>query len=205
MVASLVGAWKQTGASALLAAASVAALYGFVRLFDLARPKPAEAAEPQRIVFELEAETEAAEPQRIDFEPVTETVLPAIQDVVVPFEVPVQPLTAGNSIEEEDAEPAAPKSKSGRRTKAPRKSISRRASAPGAVKVAELVPPEAAEVTEFVPAEEAEVTGFASQEELDAAEFPPPEETAPPHIAPLFEPEPFARMPRRAFGRRGRI
>ena len=37
---------------------------------------------------------------------------------------------------------------------------------------------------------------FASVPELEAAH---------PHIAPLFEPEPFARMPRPAFGRRGRI
>ena len=62
-VASFVGAWKQTGASALLVAATVAGLYGFVRLFDLARPEPANAEEPQRIEFEPEAE----QPQRIEF------------------------------------------------------------------------------------------------------------------------------------------
>jgi hypothetical protein len=37
---------------------------------------------------------------------------------------------------------------------------------------------------------------FASISELEATH---------PHIAPLFEPEPFARMPRPAFGRRGRL
>ena len=55
MVASCVGAWQQTGASALLAAASVAGLYGFVHLFDLARSGPVEAAAPQRIDFGPEA------------------------------------------------------------------------------------------------------------------------------------------------------
>lgn len=55
MVASFVGAWQQTGASALLAAASVAGLYGFVHLFDLARGDPVEAAAPQRIDFESKA------------------------------------------------------------------------------------------------------------------------------------------------------
>jgi hypothetical protein len=55
MVASFVGAWQQTGASALLAAASVAGLYGLVHLFDLARSEPVEAAVPQRIDFEPEA------------------------------------------------------------------------------------------------------------------------------------------------------
>ena len=54
MVASFVGAWQQTGASALLAAASVAGLYGFVHLFDLARREPVEAEAPQRIAFEPE-------------------------------------------------------------------------------------------------------------------------------------------------------
>jgi hypothetical protein len=55
MVASFVGAWQQTGASALLAAASIAGLYGFVHLFDLARRDSVEAEAPQRIAFEPEA------------------------------------------------------------------------------------------------------------------------------------------------------
>jgi hypothetical protein len=55
IVASCVGAWQQTGASALLAAAAVAGLYGFVHLFDLVRGEPVEAPVPQRIDFEAEA------------------------------------------------------------------------------------------------------------------------------------------------------
>lgn len=208
LVASCVGAWRQTGASALLVAAAIAGLYGFIHLFDLVRPKPTEAIEPQRIAFEPEAET-ATETKLPTFSnvvvPFEVIEQPAVQDVVVPFEVSDQPLAASVSIEEADAEPVAHKAKSSRRAKAPRKGNNRRASAPEDVKVAELASPEAAEVAEFLPPEEAEVAEFASQEELEAAEFPPPEETAPPHIAPLFEPEPFARMPRRAFGRRGQI
>lgn len=43
--ASCAGAWMQTGASALLAAAAVAGLYGLVLLFDLRGPKAAVAAD----------------------------------------------------------------------------------------------------------------------------------------------------------------
>jgi len=42
--ASCAGAWMQTDASALLAAAAVAALYGLVHVFDLRGPKAALAA-----------------------------------------------------------------------------------------------------------------------------------------------------------------
>jgi hypothetical protein len=49
--ASFVGAWMQTGASALLAAAFVALLYGFIHLFDMAGRRSAVVAEPQRILF----------------------------------------------------------------------------------------------------------------------------------------------------------
>ena len=44
--ASCVVAWMQTYASAFLPAAAVAALYGLVHAFDLARPKPRLAADP---------------------------------------------------------------------------------------------------------------------------------------------------------------
>ena len=170
IVASCVGAWKQTGASTLLAAAFVAGLYGFVHLFDLARRDPADVEEPQRIDFEVEAEDDRADHQT----------------AVVPFAVD-EPTSEGKIEEAEIVElPAL-------RAKAPRKG-SRRAKTPKEAKVTELAPP----VEDDAP-------GFASQKELEADEFPPPEETAHPHIAPLFEPEPFARMSRRAFGRRGRI
>ena len=77
-------------------------------------------------------------------------------------------------------------------------------SSPKAQKVTERVS-EAGAVAESTLPEEAEVPGLELPEELESAEFPPFEETTSTHIAPLFEPEPFARMPRRAFGRRGQL
>lgn len=50
--ASLAGAWVQTGASALLAGAGAAALYGLVHAFDLKRRAPAMAEEPQAVEVE---------------------------------------------------------------------------------------------------------------------------------------------------------
>ena len=44
----------QTGASALLAAAAIATLYGLVHFFDLFRREPSVAVEAQRIAFEPE-------------------------------------------------------------------------------------------------------------------------------------------------------
>ena len=58
VVASCAGAWMQTGASALLGAASAALFYALVRLFDMRQSRPA--AEPQRIDFEPEAEVKPA-------------------------------------------------------------------------------------------------------------------------------------------------
>jgi hypothetical protein len=71
VVASLVGAWRQTHASALLVAAVAAALYGMVHLFDLDRRDPAEATEPQRI----------------DFEPEADVDVPALKTVEIPLAV----------------------------------------------------------------------------------------------------------------------
>jgi hypothetical protein len=58
--ASLVGAWMQTGASALLPAAIVALLYGLVHLFDMAGRESRTVAQPQRIPFAPEEAGEEA-------------------------------------------------------------------------------------------------------------------------------------------------
>ncbi|MFL6788502.1 MAG: hypothetical protein ACJ8FC_07570 [Sphingomicrobium sp.] len=79
IVASCVGAWQQTDASALLAAASVAGLHGFVHLFDLARGDPVEARAPQRIEFE--EESVAAVPAKA---PPVITAVEAIDDMAAP-------------------------------------------------------------------------------------------------------------------------
>ena len=152
--ASLAGAWVQTGASALLAAAGVTALYGLVRLLDVRRPQQAVADAPL-----------VSAPEQVDSSSLIEA--------------------------SEAVEAAVPQPKAARKAKAPRKTGGRRASAPKVAAVTEIAPPEAAEVTEFAPPEEAEV-----------AIFSPTEEVAHSHIAPLFEAEPFVRMPRPAFGRK---
>ena len=54
--ASWVGAWLQTYASAMLAAAAIAALYGLVHAFDMIRRKPASVA-----AAPIEAAPEAAD------------------------------------------------------------------------------------------------------------------------------------------------
>src|SRR5262245_27708823 len=134
IVASGVGAWKQTGATALLAAAAVVGLYGFVRLFDLVRRDPVEAIEPQRIEFEPEPEVE----------------LPIVKDVVVPMVVaaPVAELT-------ELAEPEAPPAAKARRAKGPKKAGGRKTGAAKEAKVADVAP-SAAAVLEFASPDEAE-------------------------------------------------
>jgi hypothetical protein len=184
MSASLAGAWQQTHATALLGAAGIAALYGLVHLFDLRRPKSVVAVEPQRVAFAPEA-----------------------ADIVVPIVAAEEPESAEHHVEQAAvAEPAAPRSGGGRRTGGSRKSSAKRTKTPKVETTDELVP--AGETAVPWPmAEEPEVEP-AIEPSLTVEEefaFLPEDEAARSHIEPLFEPEPFARMPRRAFGRRGRI
>ena len=156
--ASCVAAWMQTYASALLAAAGVAALYGVVHAFDLVR------RDPHAVVDQPQGE--------------------GAKDPVFDFSA-TQPVAASQQPEsavaiEELAEPVALKASRRPRAKAPRKSNARRAAAPDEAKVTELAPPP----------------------EVEAPWPTPPEEVAHLHIEPLFEPEPFVRMPRQAFGRK---
>lgn len=176
--ASFVGAWMQTGASALLPAAGVAALYGLVHLFDLRRRFPVDAVEPQRIEFDSE---EQGEPLMGLASGKQDPVAPSVDDEPELAECPEQM---------ESVEPAAPRERKSSRAKAPRKGVSRQASSPEKAKVAELAPPEV-NVTELAPSGEAEVLVPMVSEEA-----------AHPHFEPLFEPDPFVRMPRRAFGRK---
>lgn len=167
IVASCMGAWIQTGASALIGVAAAAGLYGLVHLFDMRWSKPAEAVEPQRIDFEPEAKVELA----------------VTHEVIVPFaSVELEPAIEEFVATAAPAELEAPRAKESRSTKAARKGGARRT---GGAKAARL--PEAA------PVEEADTVAPATNEEPHT------------HVAPLFEPEPFVRMPRQAFGRRGQI
>jgi hypothetical protein len=163
----------------LLLAASVAGLYGFVRLLDLSRIK-----------------TKAVEPQRIDFEAQT-------SEVVVPMVLVEEQPTADPVVEEAEVVELPPsRTGSGRRSGSSRKNSGRRAKTPKAAKASE---PDQVEVVQapWPMAEEPELADPTSDEE-DLV-FPVDEESAQPHIQPLFEPEPFVRMPRQGFGRRGRL
>src|SRR5687767_12239429 len=131
----------------------------------------------------------AVEPQRVDFEP-------EVSEIILPMAAGEQMADAPVAEEAAMVEPAPSRAGAGRRSGS-RKGNGRRTKTQKAPKVTELAPADEAEVPwpmaeEAVPAEDGEL---ASLPELEAAH---------PHIAPLFEPEPFARMPRPAFGRRGR-
>jgi hypothetical protein len=164
IAASCYGAWAQTGASALLPAAAVAALYGLLHLFDLRQPRPARFVEPHRMALDDQPRSER----------------PADAGSEQAAVVAEEPDAAGPALEAEPAKPKKPRASKPRRTKTMRKG-GRRADD-------ESVP-----VTANAPAEP----------EQDAAPSPPAfDEPAPSNIEPLFEPEPFVRMPRPAFGRK---
>lgn len=177
VAASLAGAWMQTGASALLGAAGAATLYALVRLAEVRQPKPAEAAEPQRIDFEPEA-----------------------SDAVTPV-VTVEEVAVESAEEIESTTPAPSRSGAGRRTGS-RKSSGRRAKAPKEPKAVPAARAAEADVP-WPMAEDPPVAEAAVPEEELA--FAPDENSSQPHLAPLFEPDPFVRMQRPAFGRRGRL
>jgi hypothetical protein len=184
IAASCGGAWMQTGASALLAAAAVATLYGLVHFFDLFRRNPAVAVEPQRIEFEPAVEVEPVPPRQEFSAPLVAVEPQLVVDNVVEEVRPAE--------EAEFIEPAPLPAKAGRRAKAPRKSGSRRAGAPKEPNVAELVPVAEPQVDVAAPLEMAEV-----------AEPGPVEEPFHTSVAPLFEPEPYVRQQQRAtFGRK---
>jgi len=169
--ASCGGAWLQTGASALLAAASVTTLYGLVRFFDLFRREPALAAEPQRIDFTVDGEADLstvklAEPPESKAREMVEAL--ALDPRLTDFgEAPVA-----------HAEPKAAQVDESPRRKTTRKG-GRRAAKPKAAEPEAQVEPRAE---------------VAHVEEITHV-----------HVAPLFEPDPFVRMPRQGFGRRGQI
>jgi hypothetical protein len=190
MSASLAGAWIQTHATALLGAAGIAAFYAVVHVFDLRQPKAAKTVEPQRVEFDL---------------PTADIVVPMVA-------VEAEPVTDSVVEEVEPEESAEARISGGRRSGGSRKGAGRRAKAPKAAEVVDLAPAEEPEapwpVTDKPDAQELADLG-EEQEFTDLADeefsFPPDVEPSQSHIAPLFEPEPYARTQRRAFGRRGRL
>ncbi len=177
--ASCGGAWLQTGASALLAAASVTTLYGLVRFFDLFRREPVQAVEAQRIDFASDGEADlstmkhAAAPELTVKELVDGLALdPRLTDFGETNVAAIAPI----AVPTEELAPA----------KAPRKSRSLSGGSQQKVKaVADPLPFAEAPVEDHEPVFVEEVTHT--------------------HVAPLFEPDPFHRLPRQGFGRRGRL
>lgn len=203
---SCVGAWQQTGASALLVAAAVAALHGLVHAFDMRRPKPAVAAA-----------SETAE-----LATVPETVIPAIQPIVAPTPPPEAKATLSDRVGERDTveAPAARPSRA-RRAKAASKGGGRAArttkakvsdvvappeltlSEPApAENVIEIAAPAEAKAAQPTPIDETPVTSLTPPEKTQPAVPQRPDEASPVPLRPLFEPEPFLRQQRAAFGRK---
>lgn len=183
IAASCGGAWMQTGASALLAAASIATLYSLVHFFDLFRRNP----------------TVEAEPQRIEFEPPAPAESPAVRQEVRASPAGIEPrLVVDNMVEDAQpvelvpiAEEMAPPAKSNRRAKAPRKGTVRAKASKSAKEV------------EILPAAETDIEMPARPDVAEVVEPKLQEETFHPPVAPLFEPEPFVRQQQRAmFGRK---
>lgn len=140
--ASCVGAWMQTGASAMLPAAFVAALYGLVHAFDMVRRGPAVATS---------AETaESLADQQGDLLQYLETSEPEPEIF--------EEAEAATALEE--SEPDAPSE----------------------------------------PEDELENPAVTQEEGLAEQGSDEPEYTP---VVPLFEPEPFVRKKRAAFGRKG--
>ena len=191
--ASSAGAWLQTGATALLPAAGVAALYGLVHAFDMRRRKP----------------TIAAVSQVTEVASASENAVPAIQPTFAPPATPEQQVTTGKGAEEgEKTEPEATPSRP-RRAKTAPKGARQRSSARAAEKVTELAPVDEVKIAEPSQAEEPKITEVAKPEEANVAELTAlneaprrPEESSPVPIRPLFEPEPFVRLQRAGFGRK---
>jgi hypothetical protein len=133
----------------------------------------------------------SVEPQRIDFTTDEPEAL-ALDDAGVLTATADQPVETGRDTEQLEPVMAAGPSEAGsRRTKAPRKSGGRRTKAAKGPNVAELASLDEAE------------TASIHQEAVEDDSPIAHEMVAHPHIEALFEPEPFARMPRRAFGRKG--
>jgi len=179
--ASCVVAWMQTYATAMLPAAAIAALYGLVHAFDMARGSPA-ASEP----------VAAAEPVSDHFD----TVKPAFV-AAAPPEFVEAPVTAV-------AEPSPKRSRKSSKPKAVRVMPEVEPEA------TEFVSEPQPEIAMVAAEPEPEIAPVAEEPELpelppelrivesasDEAPYVP--------ATPLFEAEPFVRQQRAAFGRKAR-
>lgn len=215
IAASCGGAWMQTGATALLAAAGIATLYALVHFFDLFRREPSVAVKPQRTEFEPEAVVET--PVRQSVSALQARIDEQLTAYRVVEEAPAAELTVPH--EAQSVEQAAPQPIESKPAKAPRKASSRRASAPKKPKATtEPAPVEEKEVVEFAfrdfraddepmaveePVQTVVDEPTAHDEMSPIDDFGHDDEPFHSPVAPLFEPEPFVRKHQRSmFGRK---
>lgn len=179
VVASMVGAWRQTGATAFLLAAVAVALLAMIRLFDF----------QSKVVAVVYPDVDAG-----------------VRDEIPTPLIDLPSASQTADVDSAKGEGRGSRTGSGRRKGGSRKGNGRRAS------VKELAAPEQSpdvagpETASEDPLSASSDTGETSGLNVDqpaAAEFA--EEPAHVPHAPLFEPEPFVRMQRQAFGRRGRL
>ena len=175
VAASCGGAWLQTGASALLAASAIATLYALVHFFDLFRRDPSVAVEPQRIDFTPAGEADLALADEVVAQE------PTVREMVDALELDPR-LTEFGEARVEPVEPLAVQDDEAVPEKAPRKASRRTSATPKKAK-----------------AKQAADTDPAVAEPMFV------EQVTQTHVAPLFEPDPFHRMPRQGFGRRGQL
>jgi hypothetical protein len=182
--ASFVGAWMQTYAPAFLPAAAIAALYGLVHAFDMVQRRGA--ADP--IVEPVETATDQGD-------------LMVYLDADEPA-----PVIEAPEFAEPPAEAAA-ETGTKRKSKPPRQKGRRDRQA---LEVAAIVEDSEPEVAEAEP--ELEVVAIAEEAEQEVPDLKPamrvvdtaPDEPEYVPATPLFEPEPFVRQHRAAFGRKAR-
>ena len=147
IAASFAVAWMQTGASAILPAAGVSALYALVRLFDMRRPRSTVAIEPRPV--------ELAEEPALAF--------PILEQPAEP--VPVVDVT--------QAAEQAPKVKAARRAKSPRKTGGQRVKSPEATNVTDFASAPEPQVEVFDIGEPAETPTPAGDDEAYHAPVTP--------------------------------
>jgi hypothetical protein len=187
--ASFVGAWIQTGAWAFLGPAFVFTLFGLYWSFDMFGSREpvraAIAAEPTAApAFVRESESVAAQVEIRTFEPAEEFVA-AFEPAAV-FEQPAA-LAAAPS-----PEPVAEAKPKRRSKKARPEAVAIVAEPVVAPDPQPIVDPDPEPVVEHAPATFDEAPSFAEDEHHES------------HIEPLFDPQPFARQARPAFGKRPR-
>lgn len=177
LAGSLAGAWAQTDASALLSAAAIAALYGVWHLADLRRPAQVSDAAPAVPGDEDQGELLA-------YQPASE-----------------QPAADAPEAAESPAEAVVePSAKRGRKPPRQRAGRAKQEAQPTIAEIADKLDREFAAIAQESampdPEPEPQPEAPAADSAGDAPEYVP--------ATPLFEPEPFVRQQRAAFGRKAR-